>query len=153
MIRLRFSAGTGPAALLVRTVTWSWCAHVGFSLNDGFVLDATPEHGVDIRKTVDDSTTLYFDVDVPHEPIMAVAMTQIGKPYDFRGCLGIGLHRDWQDEGYWFCSELVTWVCLKAGFPILRVDHVDRITPRDLLLSPHLIPVQHPLIMQEAQYA
>ena len=141
MIRLRFSAGVGPAAVLVRGVTWSWCAHVGFALG-GHVLDATPEYGVSLRAITPGDDDAYFRVNINpdlSEKVLDMAGTQIGKPYDFRGALGVGLHRDWQDENRWFCSELVAWAFKEAGYPILRTEHLSRITPRDLLLSPLLI--------------
>ena len=141
MVTLRFSAGTGPAAMLVRAVTWSWCAHVGFKLKDGTVLDATPEYGVSIREAADDETTIYFKVNVPQERVMEHALTQVGKPYDFIGALGVGLHRDWREQDHWFCSEFVAWSLEKAGYPLLRTNHINRITPQNLLLSPRLIPV------------
>lgn len=141
MIVLRFSAGNGPAATLVRAVTWSWSAHVGFSLG-GHILDATPELGVEIRPTPKDDDGVYFRVEI--EPdlshrVINLAAEQIGKPYDFVGAFGVGIHRDWQNEGKWFCSELVAWSFLHAGYPLLRTEHLSRITPRDLLLSPMLI--------------
>ncbi len=138
MITLRFSRGSGPAGALVRAWTWSWCSHVGFALGDGWVLDATPEWGVARRHTVDDDSTRYFSVGAPFDRVCDRAASQIGRPYDWRGALGLGLHRDWQDQGAWFCSELVAWACAAAGHALLRADHLNRVTPRDLLLSPHL---------------
>lgn len=143
MIRLRFSAGIGPAAWLVRSWTGSWCAHVGFDLGEGWTLDATPEHGVAKRRATDDATTLYFDVRGNEKEILPHAFGQISKPYDFKGALGLGLHRDWQDPGHWFCSELVAWAFNQGGNRLLRTEHMDRISPRDLLLSPRLIPVKN----------
>ena len=60
---------------------------------------------------------------------VAVAGTQLGKPYDFTAVLGIGLHRDWTETDSWFCSELAAWACLHAGVPLLRFDRLNRITP------------------------
>ena len=137
-VRIRFSRGDGPAGVLVRAWTWSWCAHVGFKLPSGMVLDATPECGVAIRRAEDDGTTRYFAVDAPLPAVLARAATQLGRPYDWKGALGVGLHRDWQDPGRWFCSELVAWAFEQAGRPLLRAGQLSRITPRDLLLSPHL---------------
>jgi uncharacterized protein YycO len=140
VITLRFSRGTGPAAALVRAVTWSWCAHVGIALNNGWVVDATHEHGVATRRAVDDDSTRYFTVSAPYA-VLDHAYSQVTRPYDWRGALGIGLHRDWRRTNAWFCSELVAWAFEAAGFPLLRADHIDRVTPRDLLMSPLLIPL------------
>lgn len=137
MIRLRFSRGSSAAAALVRAWTWSWCAHVGIALDNGYVVDATPELGVALRQVEDDPTTRYFRVDAPFGPVIDRAFSQLGKPYDWVGALGLGLHRDWQHEGQWWCSEFAPW-CFQPVRPLLRTEGRCRITPRDLLLSPHL---------------
>ena len=141
MITLRFSSGTGIAALGVRALTWSWCAHVSIIIDKTTVIDATPEYGVAIRK-IDDSIekTQYFEVDMDYDIVIAFAKTQLGKPYDYSGCFGILIHHDMHEMNHWFCSEFVDWVSKQTGTPLVRSDHLDRITPRDLLLSPLLKP-------------
>jgi hypothetical protein len=54
----------------------------------------------------------------------------------------MAVHRDWHDESKWFCSEFVEGSFDHPKWP-LAVDNglVNRITPRDLLLSPRLIRV------------
>lgn len=143
MILLRFSPGAGPLAWIVRQATWSWCAHVGFKSESGDVVDATPEFGVSARRTADEPGTRYFRVNATDARIrdaLVFAGSQIGRPYDWTGCIGIGLHRDWHQEKSWFCSELVAWAFERAGCPLLRADHLDRVTPADLLMSPLLSP-------------
>lgn len=143
---LRFSRGAGLPGAIVRMATWSWCSHVGFKLDDGRVLDATPEAGVSIRNAKDDASTRYFHIDstwlgqIERERLLAFAMAQIGKPYDWLAIVGFGLRRDWHDDDAWFCSELVAGAFAYAGRPLLQADHLDRITPRDLLMSPLLEP-------------
>lgn len=143
-VLLRFSRGQGLAAAVVRAETWSWCAHVGFKLEDGHVLDSTPELGVAIREAKDHKGTRYYRVDAPAEVVheaLVWAKFQVGRPYDWRGALGIGFHRDWHDHHHWFCSELVAAAFEEAHHPLLRTGHLDRVTPADLLMSPYLIPL------------
>jgi uncharacterized protein YycO len=141
MIRIRFSRGSGVAGGVVRFATWSWCAHVGFRFPDGSVLDATPEYGVSERVPEDDDTTRYFAIDAPSATqyrAIGHARTMLGRPYDWRGIFGFAFRRDWHADNSFFCSELVAWAMEKAGAPLLRADKLNRITPRDLLLSPRL---------------
>jgi uncharacterized protein YycO len=145
-ILIRFSRGTGWEGAVVRWATWCWAAHVGFKLPDGRVLDATPEFGVATRIAADDPTTRYF---LPHAEqtqvrnAVAYAAQQIGKPYDWTALIGMAVRRDWHKPDKWFCSELVEAAMYEAGCELLDDDnHVDRITPRDLLLSPRMKPYQ-----------
>lgn len=146
MVTLRFSGGRGIEATLVKAATWSWCSHVDFVLPDGRLLGAVPGRGVCIREVeFDDVRVELYGVERPrlvyHEMALQFAHTQVGRPYDWAGVLGWGMRRDWQEADSWFCSELVAWSFEKAGFPLLRANEVWRITPRDLLMSPFLIPI------------
>lgn len=142
--RIRFSHGSGWEDAIVRAVTWSDIAHLGFLLPDGMVIDATPAHGVALRQPDPENELFVFDVVVPApviEAAVAYARTQISRPYDWSAVIGVGLHRDWRRPDSWDCSELVAAAFEQAGFPLLRADHLNRITPRDLLMSPLLRPV------------
>lgn len=48
------------------------------------------------------------------QSVIAAAASQIGKPYDYTALLGPGLHRDWQKDDAWFCSELGAWSFAQA---------------------------------------
>jgi len=81
--------------------------------------------------------------DIPEQPVLDYALSQIGKPYDWRAIVNFGFHRDWRSPDSWFCSELVAWACEAAGYPLLNpAEPHDRVTPRDLMLSPLLSFVQ-----------
>ncbi len=126
--------------------TWSWCAHVGFKLPDENVLDAAPDTGVSIHTVVDDPGTQYYRVDCPDDILKSAphwATTQIGKPYDRTAIYRMALRRDWHEDTKWFCSEFVEGAFDCPKWPLV-VDNgfVNRITPRDLLLSPRLIRVR-----------
>jgi hypothetical protein len=149
MITLRFSRGDGVAGWAVRAYTWSWAAHVGFVLptarraDGGRVLDAYPGRGVSRRDVAWAPTDRFFEADVPAQALQW-AHSQIGCGYDYLGVLGHAIHRDAGGKGRWFCDAFVEWCCWKAGRPLLEVERLDRISPRDLLLSPCLRQVDPP---------
>ena len=56
---------------------------------------------------------------------------------DGTAVLGLGLHRDWQQDDSWFCSELAAWSFQQAGSPLFRANAARRVTPQDLwMLQP-----------------
>jgi uncharacterized protein YycO len=139
MTLLRFTRGTGLGGAIVRLATFCSFAHVGFKLDDGKVLDATPTFGVSIRDAVDDETTEYWSIAAPKATIAAAVewgKAQVGKPYDWTSIIGLGLRRDWHCDSAWFCSELVTAAFDHVHWPIIRDSgRFDRITPRDLMMA------------------
>jgi hypothetical protein len=143
VITLQFSAQRLPASWLIRWFTWSPFSHVDLVLPDGRLLGARGSGGVAIRDPEPFYKVARFQVDAP-DRVLDLAAEQIGKPYDWAAILGIAARGDWQDQGRWFCSELVAWAFQQAGRPLLRANHFHRITPRDLLLSPYLLPAGPP---------
>lgn len=138
MVILRFTSGKGIAGRIVQAFTWSWCAHVDFELDDGRLLGAVPGRGVCIRPPETSPRRIErYAVEVGQE-VLAAASSQLGRPYDWEGIIGIAAHRDWQETDSWFCSELAAWAFSVVQRPLLRADQAWRITPRDLLLSPLL---------------
>lgn len=143
MIAIEFSDTGSIPGDLVKLCTWSWAPHADFVLPDGSLLGARPSCGVAIVARAPARRMERFEVDAP-DAVLAAARSQVGRPYDWAGVLGVALHRDWREADSWFCSELIAWAFAQAGRPILRSDTVNRITPRDLLLSPLLRPVAAP---------
>lgn len=146
MIILRFTGGMGFTGRVVQAATWSWASHVDFELEDGRLLGAVPGRGVCVRDPRNDAPSRVerFEVAVDAGTAAAaltIATLAVGRPYDWAGVFGWGLHRNWQADDAWFCSELVAWSFLMAGAPLLRAADAWRITPRDLLLSPYLVPL------------
>lgn len=145
-IRIRFVTCADLVSLLIREKTFCDYSHVEFVLDDGTTLGAHASGGVRVRPANYDTFTkvAVFDVTVTDEEkskILAFAHAQLGKPYDFGAIAGLVVNRDWRDPSKWFCSELVT-AAFEQAKPLLRVaDSIDRITPRDVLLSTELVPV------------
>lgn len=143
MITLQFATSKGFGSAAIRAFTWSQFSHVDFVLPDGTLLGARSDGGVLIRQPNYESFTAVnrFYVDAP-DSVLSFAHQQIGKPYDWRGILNFGLHRNWRETDCWFCSELVEWCFEQAKSPLLSTaTDVRRYTPRDLTLSPRLIPI------------
>ena len=139
MIQLEFSYRGGLAGKIVQAFTWSWCSHVDFVLPDNRLLGAVPDGGVSIREwTPADRIERYF-VDAP-DSVLFAAMDLIGKPYDWKAIIGIGLRQDWHDPDAWFCSECVEHCFEVADKPLIRSEHINRVWPNHLLMSPRLIP-------------
>lgn len=137
MITLEFSFRGGFAGRLVQIGTWSWCSHVDFVLPDGKLLGAVPDGGVSIRDWTPAQRIERYQVDAPAD-VFRTAASQIGKPYDWKGVIGLAFHRDWQDEGQWWCSEFVEWALERHDAGLVHSGHLHRVTPAQLLLSVRL---------------
>jgi uncharacterized protein YycO len=139
-IMIRFVTCDDIVSALIRQHTWCDYSHVEFVLDDGATLGAHADRGVAVRPANYDSFTKIDTFVVPMTveqkfEIMSFANAQIGKAYDMTAIAGIVFHRDWRNKNQWFCSELVA-AAFEQALPLLNVpSSVDRITPRDLLLS------------------
>ena len=87
--------------------------------------------------------TSYAFSDLPcadPDAVIKAALTQLDKPYDFTALFGLLMHRDWQEEDSWFCSELVAWAFAQGGSPLFKPDAIKRVTPQHLwMLAPAAI--------------
>ena len=70
--------------------------------------------------------------------IVAFAIDQVGKAYDYRGITGFLTRKDHNSAEKWFCSELVSAAFDAAGVPLLR-NEAHKIAPGDLATSPLLM--------------
>lgn len=136
MVTVLLSKRNHPGSYLIRAVTWSEWSHCELLHPDGRTLGAAAPHGVGFD-TLENRLKIaasVIQVDFPGDfnKAWAYAESQIGKPYDWGGVAGIGLHRDWQQEDSWFCSELVGASLLQGGFMPYRTDLLHRLTPQHL---------------------
>lgn len=136
-VRVIFTRRRHPGSLLLRVALWSSWSHCAIVDGDQ-VIEAAATGGVRVRPLADlvaeSSRTQLLEIPT-RDPasVIAAARSQVGKPYDWLGVVGIGFRRRWQDADRWFCSELIAWAFQAAGSPIFRV-HAWRITPRDLFI-------------------
>ena len=116
-MRVLFCTSKLPGAVLIRAVTWSQWSHVALA---------------------------HVIVDLPcdfREFVIEAARSQVGKPYDPTALFGLLMHRDWQEEDRWFCSELVAWAFAQGGSPLFRAEALHRVTPQLLwMLAPEPPP-------------
>ena len=146
MIEIEFVGTSSLAGRAIKWGTMSDIDHVQFVLPDGRRLGAMPGVGVAYASAPDASATVRrYQIDAPKE-VLDFAKSQRGKPYDLGAVLAIAaritLGRNWRDASKWFCSELVAATFAAAGHPLLKAGNLAVITPRDLELSPYLIPVR-----------
>lgn len=137
--RVLFCTSQQPGAIAIRGLTWSDWSHVALVDGEEVIeatwptVCATPLDDVLAKHSL--CVIVEFS-DVDGAAIIQAARSQIGKPYDLAGILGIALHRDWQDQDKWFCSELVAWAFEKAGFPLFRAEALHRVVPQHLWMLP-----------------
>jgi len=140
-VSLLFTNSADIFSRAIRVATWSRWSHVALVDGDR-VIEAYPQRGVQIIDTdeVARRSREYALVDLPcrePEAVLSSAASQSGKPYDYTAIVGLGLHRDWQEDDAWFCSELVAWAFAQAGEPLFRDEAIRRVTPQHLwMLAP-----------------
>ena len=119
-------------ALPVSRFKWARASHSIVQYN-GFAYHATMRHGV-VKEPIEQAlkgqqVIARRDFDVPN-PQAGIDWldTQIGKPYDWRGAVGVSLSPDrvWGSEESWFCHELCA-AALRAGGRHLFIEsgHVN----------------------------
>ena len=117
---IRFSRTHSALSKLIRLSTWSKFSHVDILIEPDVYLGALPGEGV-VFHNEKPRDFQFCEIAVP-ESAIAFAQSQVGKPYDYTGILGFGLHRNWQDDRKWFCSELIAAACLHGG---VRLFHEE----------------------------
>jgi uncharacterized protein YycO len=138
-----FTAGKGFSGWITRWYEFDEVGHVAMELPNGMILDSVPSAGVSYHEGLCGEVIYRFVVDCP-EATEHVAiewmMSQVGKPYDWLALAGMAFRRDWRNDSAWYCADLVLRGYEIAGFPLLRLEHYNRVTPRDLRMSPCLHP-------------
>jgi uncharacterized protein YycO len=147
-LRLLFCTNPiNPLSWLIRAGSWSHWSHVALIDGDS-VIEAIAIHGVvrtplAARQAQDPRWSISPLPCANPAAVIAAASSQIGKPYDYTGVLGVGLHRNWQEDDSWFCSELVAWAFDAGGSALFRPNVSHRVTPQDLwMLQPSMDALQ-----------
>jgi uncharacterized protein YycO len=135
-MRILFSKRDNVGSSIIRAVTWSSWSHVDIVLGD-YVLGATADRGVGYTR-IDHRLELASRAEMVSVPLkneleaITWAKWQVGKPYDWQGIVGLGLHRDWEEDDAWFCSEYVGKALLVGGYEPYRSHALRRLTPEHL---------------------
>lgn len=143
-IQLRFSTTRSLVSSLIRAWTWSAFSHVDIIVPGMGYLGSKAPQGVRLRPwdyqkpsramigTVECTEAQAADV-------MEFALRQVGKKYDWLNIYGEILHKDWTEEpNRWVCSALIWAAFHYAGIDLVDPEKLDRLTPKDLLLSPYI---------------
>jgi hypothetical protein len=146
MIDIEFVGDRSLTGRIIKWGTMSDIDHVQFVLPDGHRLGASFGTGVAILPPpAPGDVVRRYVLDAP-ATVLDFALAQIGKPYDLGAVLAIALRvtcdRNWRRPDKWFCSELVAAACEAGGRALLDAHDLTVITPRDVALSPLLIPTR-----------
>lgn len=136
MIQLLYTRSHHLSSAAIRLATWGDFSHVaqidGQTVIESVFRDGVREASLDSAIT---RASRWAIVEYHHDnpaAMIAAIRSQIGKPYDKTGALGLGLHRNWQEDDAWWCSELIPWGAQQGNDPWFRSDAIHRITPQHL---------------------
>ena len=120
-------------------------SHVDIVLDDGRLLGARSDGGVQIRAAGYRKWTKCVAIDIPctqaqKDTAIAFASAEIGKPYDHLAIWGFVLNRSWRDTEAWFCSELAAQSGEQAAFWPHLYSPVNHITPAAFALVCSAVP-------------
>lgn len=144
--RILLFQGTGWISKAIRWQTRSSVNHAAIQLPNGEIIEAWEGSGVQ-RKTLKSTEGIQaFTVDgmTAEQWTQAIdlAVTQVGKKYDYWGVLTFISRRKAPSNDKWFCSELVFEALQHAGINLLERIEANEVSPGHLLLSPKLIPAE-----------
>ena len=124
---------------IIRAVTWSKWSHAAIIDGDEVIEAVWPRVRVSKLTDVTTNYSRWIIIEIPVKDdaaTISAARSQVGKPYDLLGVIGLGLRRNWQDEDSWWCSELVSWAAKQGGTNLFRPGVLSRITPEHLWMLP-----------------
>lgn len=137
-IPVLFTRSRNLGSFFIRHWQHSPFSHVAIVDGDR-IIEATLAHGVRITSLREaQAAASYHEIrDLPCgdacQTYMA-ALSQVGKKYDWRAPIGVGLRTDWEFSDRWDCVELIAWAWAQGGRPLFRDDRHHRLKPHDLYL-------------------
>lgn len=140
MIRLRFLDEHGIFPALIKFWSWAPVSHIEFVFDDGY-LGADFPGGVQLKpfNYASPKKIWYGAVNCSDEiskQVEAFARSKIGEPYSLLGIIGFVIKHDFNKKGSFFCSDFVLAAFESAGYPLLDLEELDRVTPGDIFESP-----------------
>lgn len=118
---------------IIRAVTWSAWSHMAIIPARGRAFEARMGHGV-IETTPGEilgrASRFQFGSVTVSPGTLSFLLGQVGRPYDYLGVIGVWVHRDWQRDDAWDCSELPAAACAAGGTMLTR-KAFGRVTPQD----------------------
>lgn len=127
-VKVRGYTGQGAGSKWIQKWTRSDVSHVSLIVQLGENIqevEAIQFKGVIAHKphSADDKTFVEYDVPLSYEQALEVrelALSYVGAKYDWQGIWGFARHRKKHSLNKFFCSELVAYCLLKAGYPLSR---------------------------------
>lgn len=118
-MKLIYIAGEGLLGDAIRAIEGGRWSHVGL-IDGDHVIEAVWTDGVRFRRldSLLESRPEHeiLTIELPmEEAALEWIRSQISKPYDFGGAIGLGFNRNWQSDLRWYCSELVAAAAVKGG--------------------------------------
>jgi uncharacterized protein YycO len=137
-MKLLFTRRRHLGSWIIRFVTWSEYSHVDLLIDNQSLVGAIAFDGVVLSnveaRLSKASKAVLMDIPVKDiELSKEFAVNQLGKKYDWLGVIGIGLKRNWQEDGKWSCAELVAKILAEGGQKPFDSKYHHRITPQHLL--------------------
>lgn len=112
-VKVIFGRGNAVISDVILFVSRSEWSHVAYiDENSGYIIEAAGGIGV-IASTYDNFKSRYPRHLIAQIPVKdaklfrEVMISLIGAEYDFKAILGILLHKDWNDNNKWTCSEAI----------------------------------------------
>jgi hypothetical protein len=150
MLHFIFYTWNDVTSLTISVATQSLWSHVELALPEyKQSWGSVRAHGVasfDLTSRINNSAKA-LQVIIPATPkqeykVKDFVYSQLGKPYDIWGALGVGIGRDWQDDHAWFCSELMAAALIKANYPGAKraFSQSWRVTPANIKRFLALVP-------------
>jgi len=137
---------------MIPAVTRWWGTGLGDHAMIGWtpttVIDTRPRGGVQERKFEDILDSRHSWVQLRLDPVLALGiredqsrhadewlLRQLGKGYDFSALAGFPIHRDTEDPGRWYCTELGQGYYAHKGIHVVMMTPSWAITPQLYLAS------------------
>ena len=125
---VRGYTGQGAGSKWIQRWTRSNISHVSLVFHMGHSVEeveAIQMRGVIKHKPHSNSKKTFIEYRVPlsYEQVMEareLALSLEGAKYDWKAIWGFARHRKTHSLNKWFCSELVAYTLLKAGYPLSR---------------------------------
>ena len=127
------------SAAIIRLFTFSRWHHCGVLVGD-YVIEPRPWYGVkythiDSYKKRGRWAIIDIPLDDEGEAIIWL-QNQVGKPYDYKALFRMVIHRDWEQDDKWYCSELVGYMMNRFRRDKTFSSSARGILPRDIALLP-----------------
>jgi uncharacterized protein YycO len=143
-----FKEADGFIAKAIKWQTDSPYCHAALLFNDKYLIESVAFKGVIARivTPADLHGVDLFDVpslDEEHESVIyEFALDQVGKGYDYWGCLRFISRDRLPENDRWFCSELVAAAFKAAEYLLLERQESWQVSPGKLAISPLVRPAK-----------